>query len=62
MSTMKNAFFITFLSPPTQLSRKSNTAREFKQKILEDHASSQQCIREKSNFFPHSDFNRQALI
>lgn len=37
---MKNVCFITFPSPPTQLSRRNNTVREFekKKKDLEVYA------------------------
>lgn len=54
-----------FFSPPTQLSRRNNTVREFKKKKknhLKDYACSQRCIKEKSDFFPHSGFNGEALM
>lgn len=62
---MENVFLTTFLSPPTQLSRRNNTVRKFKKKKkkLEDYACFQWCVKEKSDFFPPlSDFNREALI
>lgn len=52
-----------FFPLPTQLSRRSNTVRELKKKKhLQDYACSQRCIKEKSDFFPDSDFNREAFI